>query len=503
MASATEPQRASERRSVERITASASSLLLVAILVMVNYLAFRHYQRFDWTAQSLFTLSARSKAVLKDLDKDIDVYLFLSRGESGFLATDELLKRYPAASPHIHLHYVDPDREPSQFKLLAQRFGVAAGVLESGDARADVAAVVARGDKNWHIDREDLVASTGPASDGETEVQMKGEQALTGAIVQVISGRATKVCTTTGHGEWTLEEAQERSLAPLKRDLRHENLEWQSFETLGQKSVPAGCDAVLVIGPLHAFSEPEAKLLVDYARGGGNLLLALDPVLEHDTINPTGFEGPLRDLGIRLDPTLVVELDPDHLLTRSAAEFVVTEFGDHVSTRPLQHVARIFMSIARSVTPISQDGTAEILLRASEKSFAKTNVADLKLDAEPARGAADIEGPVSVGVASQLKPADPKNEKARGGRVIVLGDSDFLQGPLLEAPELQNLQFTSGMLGWLAERPALIEIPPKKIKSGNIVFSQEDLWALLFRVVVLLPAAALTLGVAVWLNRRN
>jgi hypothetical protein len=202
----------------------------------------------------------------------------------------------------------------------------------------------------------------------------------------------------------------------------------------------------------------------------------------------------------------VVELDPNHLLTRSAAEFVVTEFGDHAATRPLQHVARLFMSIARSVTPISQDGTAEILLRASDKSFAKTNVAELKLDAEPARGAADIEGPVGLGVASQLKAADAKpdkNEKARGGRVVVLGDSDFLQGPLLEAPELSNLQFTSGIVGWLAERPALIEIPPKKVKSGNIVFSQEDLWALLFRVVVLLPAAALTLGLAVWLNRRN
>lgn len=498
------PQRASERRGVERVTASVSSLLLVAILGMVNYLAFRHYQRFDWTSQGLFTLSARSKAVLKDLDKDIDIYLFLSRGEGGFLATDELLKRYPAASPHIHLHYVDPDREASQFKLLAQRFGVAAGVLESGEARADVAAVVALGDKNWHIDRDDLVAvDMGPATDGEGEVQLKGEQVLTGAIVQVTSGRATKLCATAGHGEWSLEDAQERSLAGLKRGLRHDNIEWKSFETLGQTSVPSDCDAVLVAGPLRAVSEAEAKLLIDYVRAGGNLLLALDPVLERDAINPTGFEGPLRELGIRIDPTLVVELDTKRLLTRSAAEFVVTEFGDHEGTRPLQHIGRVFMSLARSVTPIAQDGTAEILLRASEKSFGKTDVAELKLDTEPKASAADIAGPVSLAVAAQLKPASDKGPKARGGRVVVLGDSDFLQSALLEAPELSNLQFTSGLVGWLAERPALIEIPAKKIKSGNIVFSQEDLWALFFRVAVLLPAAALILGIAVWLNRRN
>ena len=61
MASASQPSpanRASERRTAERIAASASSLFLFAILVMVNYLAFRHYQRFDWTSQGLFTLSA-------------------------------------------------------------------------------------------------------------------------------------------------------------------------------------------------------------------------------------------------------------------------------------------------------------------------------------------------------------------------------------------------------------------------------------------------------------
>ena len=112
----------SERRTLERITASASSLLLVAILLMVNYLAFRHYLRFDWTSQGIFTLSPKSKTVLRDLNKDLDVYVFLSRGEAGFLPTDELLKRYAAASTHVHLHYVDPDREASQFKLLAPIF---------------------------------------------------------------------------------------------------------------------------------------------------------------------------------------------------------------------------------------------------------------------------------------------------------------------------------------------------------------------------------------------
>ena len=494
----------SERRTLERITASASSLLLVAILLMVNYLAFRHYLRFDWTSQGIFTLSPKSKTVLRDLNKDLDVYVFLSRGEAGFLPTDELLKRYAAASTHVHLHYVDPDREASQFKLLAQRFGVAAGVVESGEARADVAAVVALGDKNWHINREDLVASEMGLSgqDGATdEVQLKGEQALNGAIVQVTSGRPTKLCVTQGHGEWATDDSAERSIASVKRGLHHDNLEWQGFETLGQTAVPAGCDAVLVIGPLRPFSEQEAKLLLEYVRSGGNLLLALDPVIERDQIASTGFEGPLREFGVRIDPALALELDKERLLTRNVAEFVVTEFGDHVTTRALQHSARVFVSLARSITPIGDGGQAEIILRASEKSFGKTNIAEVTPDTEPARGPADIEGPLSLAVASELKASGDKS-KPRGGRLIVIGDSDFMTDALLQTAELANFHMASAFIGWVSQRPALIDIPPKKIKSGNIVFSQDDLWALFFRVAVLLPMAALVLGVAVWLNRR-
>jgi ABC-type uncharacterized transport system involved in gliding motility auxiliary subunit len=501
------PASGSERLTMQRIGVSVTSLALLAILGMVNYLAFRHYKRFDWTSQGIYTLSPKSQTILRELDKNIDVYVFLSRGEAGFLTTDELLKRYSAASQNVKLHYVDPDREASQFKLLAQRFGIAAGVLESGEARADVAAVVALADKNWHVSREDLVGSElgpmGPGGGGE-EVQLKGEQALTGAIVQVTSGRPTKLCVTQGHGEWAVTEGEQRSLSSLQRGLNHDNLVWEAFETLGQTSVPSDCDALLVIGPLRPFSDAEAKLLIEHVRHGGNLLLALDPVIERDQIASTGFEGPLRELNIRLDQDLVIELDKERLLSRNAAEFVATEFGDHATTRALQHSARVFLSLARSVSALGSAGDVEILMRSGERAFGKTNIAEISPDAEPTRGVSDVEGPVSLAVATELKQPDSPEQKnnARGGRLVVIGDSDFLTDALLQTPELANFHLASALIGWTAQRPALIEIPPKKIKSGNIVFSQDDLWSLFFRVAVLLPAAALVLGLAVWLNRR-
>jgi hypothetical protein len=493
-----------EHRAFEQALGSASVLLVLAILVMVNYLAFRHYLRLDWTSEGIFTLSPKSVKVLSGLEQDVELYLFLSQGEPAFETTDELVKRYKALSPHVVTHVVDPDRQPGQFKLLAQRFGVLSGVTETGESRADVAVVVVQGEKNWHVNREDLSGfDMGGGADGDEQLNVKAEQALTGAIVQVTSGRSTKVCVTQGHGEWSVDEGGgERSLASLKTGLRHDNLEWQAFPTLGKKEVPKDCDAVFVLGPTRAFSESEAKLILDYVRGGGNAWIALDPVIEHDEILPTGFEDQLKSVGVRIDRSLAIELDPEHLLSPNTVEFVVTEFGDHVTTRALKDRARIVAGMARSLSVVQQSENIEVLFRTSDKAFGATDISQvLSGGKEPVRGPNDIAGPLDLGLAVQVRGADSAQKP--GGRLIVTGDSDFLQAAALESPELANFHLASAFTGWLTEREALIEIPPKKVKGGAIMFTQEDLTALLFRVGVLLPGAALLLGVAVWFNRRS
>ena len=74
-------------------------ILVLALFAMVNYLALRHYQRFDWTGSKLYTLSEKSENVLKDLQKDIELVVVLNPGSQNYTAVDELLDRYVAANP--------------------------------------------------------------------------------------------------------------------------------------------------------------------------------------------------------------------------------------------------------------------------------------------------------------------------------------------------------------------------------------------------------------------
>ncbi|QQR89270.1 MAG: hypothetical protein IPJ88_13800 [Myxococcales bacterium] len=48
-------------RITQELSFALSSLLVLAIVVALNYLSFRHYTRWDWTKEQLYSLSSRSE----------------------------------------------------------------------------------------------------------------------------------------------------------------------------------------------------------------------------------------------------------------------------------------------------------------------------------------------------------------------------------------------------------------------------------------------------------
>lgn len=490
-----------------------SLLLAVAIVVMLNYLSFRHFERWDWTEQGIYTLSDRTEAELRALEEPVDVYLFLSQGEPNYPEVSELLERYRAASEHVRVHLVDPDRNPSEFRMLAQRFGVSTAMTEAGEALADVAAVVARGDdRTWTITRDDLVGlDFGSFDEGEPRVDVKAEQALTGAIVQVTSGRATKVCASTGHGEWDLSGTSERSLFALSDELRRDNVEMEVVETVGGRDIPDFCDALFVIGPSRAFSREEAAKLLAYLDAGGNALLALDPVLEHDRIHPTGLEGVLGEIGVHVDSSLVLEMDPQRVLPPGdpTGPFLVLAYGDHPTVEPLARMGGpALLSMARSIRPVDGSG-AEVLLETSEQGYAETDPAQLRGNEMPEADSNDHAGPVPLAVAVRRTPggapaAESEEEgEGPGGRVVVVGDAEWLRGEILRSPLYTNFDLATAWTGWLTERETLISIQPKQVDAQPMMITEGDLGGLAFRLIVLMPASMLLLGFAMWWSRRK
>ena len=504
------------RRVTGRVNALVASLLVLAIGGMVNYLSYRTYARWDWTSEGYFTLSDRAVQELRNLDEEVELYLLVAQGEPKYVELKELLDRCQHESDYFRVHYVDPDRNISEYRMIVERFEL----RDSPTDLIEVAAVVTAhgGDRRWTITRDDLIGYDFGGPGEETTVDVKAEQAIIGALVDVTNSEPTKICVTAGHDEWTLAAGSDRALTALEGELRIENVELSTIETL-RTEIPADCAAVYVIGPTQPFSPEEADRLGAYVRGGGNAFFALDPMIDRDRLISTGLEDMLGDFGVELPQAIVLEADltklrpPENLM----GPFDADNWSDHELSAPLQGPpdlggADLVMGLVRPVRA-APSGGATVLLTTSEHAWGETGLDTLQGGVPPELDGDDLEGPVPLAVAATRREAlgageeeqedEAESAGAAGGRIVVIGDADWLSGEAVRDPSLANRSLGRFVTGWLTERDTLISLPPKTMSGDPMRLSVDDLGGLRFRLLVLMPGAMILLGVAMWWSRRS
>ena len=86
-----------------------------------------------------------------------------------------------------------------------------------------------------------------------------------------------------------------------------------------------------------------------------------------------------------------------------------------------------------------------------------------------------------------------------GGR-LVAGDADFASNAGIANAANRNLATASA--NWVMEREALVAIPPKAPDQVSSSLSQGDIRQLFIMIFLVLPAAAIAMGVAIWMRRR-
>ncbi len=319
--------------------------------------------------------------------------------------------------------------------------------------------------------------------------------------------KQTLVGLATGHGEWELGAYGDRSFDAVARELEWEKIEIEPFE-IRTEDVPASCDALFVVSPQRPYAPEEVAIIDRFLASGGNVLLAFDPVLKKRELTATGFEGSLEERGILVGNDLVIENDPAHQLPGNPGDpFIATNLGTHRLVETIgKRGGGILMAVTRSVE-LADGSDTEILFRTTANAVAETNL-ERALDPN-AKGDKTEPSAVPLAVAWEYVPPlgeDLKPVKTEGpepGRLLVIGDSDWMSAELLDNPQLSNIDFLSSTAGWLTQREALINIAPRKTNAQAIVMSDADLQNLLFRIVVLLPLAALIAGFGVWWSRRS
>jgi ABC-type uncharacterized transport system involved in gliding motility auxiliary subunit len=470
-------------------TASAATvgvILAIALVGMVNWLGYRHYVRGDWTSSKIYSLSEKTKNILRSLKEDVRVVVLMTPTTPLFSETKELLSRYAAVSPKIKVEFIDPERDPLRTKALAQEFGVSA---------ANTVVFAAAGRKKYvtsdqlaEYDYSGMQMGQPPKMKG-----FKGEEEFTAAILGVVSPKVPKVYFVTGHGEHDPDSTAEDGMSQFKEQLKRDNLEVEKT-TLLSGSVPADCDLIVIAGPKAPYTDTEKSALASYLANGGRALVMLDPVLSAEQ-RPSGLEEFLKVYGVQVNNDLVI--DPARKLPFFDLSAVyVTDFRPHPVTNGLEGLA-VLLPVARSVTTTTAPGaTSTILLTTSDKGWGETDLERLIKTGQAAKDAKDTQGPVPLAVAAQSD-----KDKDKGWRMVVVGNSAFLTNAQLA--NAGNLNLGLNAVNWLARQEQALGIAPRSPEQVQLFLSAVQMRNIFLISLVGLPALAIALGVFVWWRRRR
>jgi ABC-type uncharacterized transport system involved in gliding motility auxiliary subunit len=490
---------------------SAGVLLVAALIGLFNYFGMKYYKRFDWTGTKIYSLSDKSKSVLAGIpaDKSIDVTLFLPPGSQLHDPAKELLERYAAASPRVHFRAVEADKNLIEAQTLVDKYQLSSlnvVVFEAGSERR----VVEESDLADY-DYSGMQYGQAPQMTG-----FKGEEAFTGAILELVENRKPKVLFTSGHGEASIDEPGPAGLSQVRELLGKENLEITAWTSLGKPDVPEGTDLVVVAGPKATFVQPELDALGRYLDKGGRLLVTLDPQLGENAA-PTGLETWLGGWGVAVHDDIVV--DPSATVPLYGAETLfVNGSGNHPVIESLAQASYpVIVALARSVAPGSAPaGTEAItLLSTTADGWGETDLANLR---KVAKDDKDTPAPVSIAVAvaakdekkpggmldeEELEPPAPESadEAKPEWRLVVVGDTDFATNSVL--PSAGNPTMVANAFNWLLERQKLLGIGPKKPEQARLSLTPGQLSRITWTVLAGLPALAIGAGVIVWRKRRR
>jgi hypothetical protein len=484
--------------------AVASLAGALAIVIMVNYLSHRHYLRMDWTGSKIYTLSQKTENIVRSVTKPVKIYVLWSKEDSMFAPLMEILKGYQNLSPQISIELLDPDLNADKFKLISEKYGKVR-VNDLGQKGIEAGVFVINDNNVRFIPSEDFQEYSDDLfdkNDGNPISRFKIEQQLTSALLLVTSKEKQTICFTQGHGEWMFEGEKKDSLRHIKKGLELDGYKAMGFNITNEGKVPSLCNAVVVTGPTHAFLSSEASILSSYLDGGGRLLLLLDPLFKNNNFLATGLEELTAQRGILLQNTFVLETDPRRLISTTPVTFIADKFYAHDSVKPLAVTGPlpVVFSIVRSLKSKETDNViVDDLISSSPMSWGEVDLASLHNgDMTPTQGPLDHKGPLTIGMVAVIHNSDLK----KAGRLMVIGDSDFLSEELFMNAGLYNRDLWNSIIGWMTTRPTLISIAPKNPEQVHLNLSEDNfkkIWMILISEILFIILA----GIFVIYKRRK
>jgi ABC-2 type transport system permease protein len=470
------------------VTAVTTALLFLSIAFLYDRAA-QAVMTLDMTQANQFTLSAETLAVLEELDRPVRVTGFYSAASLRLRELDALIVRlYESATDGlITSDYINPDENPA----LAQQFQV-------------------------QVDGELFVSYLTPdgAVDFDTLTRVvpenNQERNITSAIVRLLEINRFTVAFDSTFSDITPFDTTARGFSGIFNGLAANGINTTSLNLAGLAAedgdIPAEITTI-VLTRMNQQLPPEAIGVLDrFLDRGGSLLIMADAELgdapflsEADPFNDYLWEN----FGIRMLDAVAIDA-----LSNAGTELdllsYATSDGSSITARlnqenpdnPADNSSRTLFRVARAVAiDPSPPVTNGMVIATSEVSYGETGLeALLGSNAYEFSRTEDVVGPLNV--------AAWAHDQTTGGRILLVGDTDWATNGLVRNPVGNGVLFTDG-IAWLTGFGERLVFAPQARTSNlpTIFLSAQDLDTIALVTTVLMPAGALLLGFAVYWAR--
>jgi len=318
------------------------------------------------------------------------------------------------------------------------------------------------------------------------------EATLFEALYRLRSRNHGVIGVLRGAGEGDIASDAELGFSGLAAALATEGYAVRSLVTASLAEIPAGVDAVLLLGPRRALLPESVAAIERYLERGGRLLALLEPGAE------SGVEPMLEHWGIQAPDGVIV--DPASGAGTDAApgvDPIAYNYESHPLSRGLNPDRMTFFAGARPllVRNAGPDDSVRRVVLASPHSWVTPDLSVLSK-----RRVA----PAPDGAARSYHTIAAAGRYPRAGgeaRIVVIGDSDFASNRYLRA--LYNLDLVMNAVHWAVERESEITLRPKLRTPNQFPLPIQNTLGTFHGVGLLVPELLLLGGGLIWLRRRQ
>jgi len=469
--------------------------LVLAVVVMVNYLGAQFFHRFYLSSQTRVELSSRTISVLHSLTNRVSVMLYYDRQDDFYPDIVALLNEYRSVNPKISVRTVDYVRDAGEAERVKEQYKLDSAtdknlVIFDYDGRIKIA----NGDALTQFTLEQLPAKNHDQRQLEFQrkpAAFRGEEMFTAMLLALENPHPLKACFLQGHGEPSLSDNGTVGYLKFASTLAQNYIAVTNLELLGDNTIPMDCNLLIIAAPTTPLSDLELQKIDQYLTQGGRLLA----LFNYASIKqPTGLEPILlQGWGVNVGYDYVK--DPDSTIT--GQDVIVRKFGQHPVVNSLAQLS-LQMILPRPIGRVDSQNPPVSAPQVDELAFSSPSSTLAGDTAEPPRSYPLM---VAVEKKSVAGVASPRGNT----RIIVTGDSIFLGNHYIEGGESgANRDFLSAAVNWLLDRPALLQgIGPRPVTEFRLVMTQAQRREVRWLLLGALPGAVLLFGGLVWLVRRK